>query len=74
MPLRSLKLKWAWRTQFLSRALQILGKVIFFENLQMILLSSEKAMRKAKIPYPELNMLIYKCIRTILGGMSLPAL
>ena len=74
MPLRSSKLKWAWRAQFFSQTLQILGKVIFFENLQMILLSSEKAMRKAKIPYPELNMLIYKCIRTILGGMSLPAL
>ena len=39
MPLGSSKLKWAWRTQFLSHTLQILGKVIFFEDLQMILLS-----------------------------------
>ena len=38
-PLRSSKLKWAWQTQFLSHTLQILGKVIFFEDLQMILLS-----------------------------------
>ena len=40
MPMRSSKLKWAWRTQFLSHTLQILGKVIFFEDLQMMLLSS----------------------------------
>ena len=39
MLLRSLKLKWAWWAQFLSYALQILGKVMFFEDLQMILLS-----------------------------------
>ena len=39
MPLRSLKLKWAWQAQFLSHALQILGKGIFFEDLQMILQS-----------------------------------
>ena len=39
MPLRSLKLKWAWQAQFLSYNLQILGKVMFFEDLQMILLS-----------------------------------
>ena len=38
-PLRSSKLKWAWQTQFLSHTLQILGKVIFFEDLQMILVS-----------------------------------
>ena len=36
MPLRSSKLKWAWRAQFLSHNLQILGKFIFFEDLQMI--------------------------------------
>ena len=36
MPLRSLKLKLAWRAQFLSHNLQILGKFLFFENLQMI--------------------------------------
>ena len=36
MPLRSSKLKWVWRAQFLSHNLQILGKFIFFENLQMI--------------------------------------
>ena len=40
MPLRSLKLKWAWQVQFLSHTLQILGKEIFFEDLQMMLLSS----------------------------------
>ena len=38
-PLRSSKLKWTWWTQFLSHNLQILGKMIFFEDLQMILLS-----------------------------------
>ena len=40
MPLRSLKLKWAWQVQFLSHTQQILGKVIFFEDSQMMLLSS----------------------------------
>ena len=35
-PLRSSKLKWAWRAQFLSHNLQILGKFIFFEDLKMI--------------------------------------
>ena len=35
-PLRSSKLKWAWRAQFLSHNLQILWKFIFFESLQMI--------------------------------------
>ena len=35
-PLRSSKLKWAWQAQFLSHNLQILGKFLFFENLQMI--------------------------------------
>ena len=39
MPLRSLKLKWAWQAPFLSHTLKILGKVIFFEDLQMILIS-----------------------------------
>ena len=39
MPLRSLKLKWVWRAQFFSYALQILGKVMFFEDLHMMLLS-----------------------------------
>ena len=38
MPLRSLKLKWAWEAQFLTHTLQILGKVIVFEDLQMVLL------------------------------------
>ena len=33
------KFKWAWRAQFLSHTLQILEKVIFFEDLQEILLS-----------------------------------
>ena len=35
-PLRISKLKWAWRAQFLSHNLQILGKFIYFEDLQMI--------------------------------------
>ena len=35
-PLRSSKLKWAWQAQFLSHALQILWKFIFFKDLQMI--------------------------------------
>ena len=35
-PLRSSKLKWAWQSQFLSHNLQILGKYLFFQNLQMI--------------------------------------
>ena len=39
MPLRSLKLKWVRQAQFFSHTLQILEKVIFFEDLQMILLS-----------------------------------
>ena len=34
--MRSSKLQWAWRAQFLSHNLQILGKFIFFEDLQMI--------------------------------------
>ena len=38
-PIQSSKLKWAWQAQFLSHTLQILEKVIFFEDLQMILLS-----------------------------------
>ena len=33
-----LKLKWAWRAQFLSYAFQILQKCITFEDAQMILL------------------------------------
>ena len=49
MPLRSSKLKWAWRTQFLSHNLQILGKVIFFEDLQMILLSFLEIFNNAKV-------------------------
>ena len=36
MSLRSSKLKWAWWAQFLSHDLQILGKFIFSEDLQMI--------------------------------------
>ena len=36
MPLRSSKLQWAWWALFLSHNLQILGKFLFFENLQMI--------------------------------------
>ena len=36
MPLRSLKLKWVWRTQFLSHTLQIWD---IFEDLKMVLVS-----------------------------------
>ena len=39
MPLTSSKLKWAWRAQFLSYGLEILGKFILFEDLQMIVKS-----------------------------------
>ena len=35
-PFRSSKLKWAWRAQFLSYALQILGKFLSFEDVQII--------------------------------------
>ena len=38
-PLTSSKLKWAWRAQFLSYAFEILGKFLFFEDLQMIVKS-----------------------------------
>ena len=38
MPLRSLKFKLAWRAQYLSHTLQILEKVMFFEDLQMVLI------------------------------------
>ena len=49
MPLRSLKLKWAWQAQFLSHTLQILKKVIFFEDLQMVLLSFLKIFIVTKV-------------------------
>ena len=35
-PFRISKLKWAWQAQFLSYALQILGKFLSFEDVQMI--------------------------------------
>ena len=38
-PFGSSKLKWAWRAQFLSYAFEILGKFLFFEDLQMTLKS-----------------------------------
>ena len=37
--MRNLELKWAWKAQFLSHTYQILGKMICFEDLQMILQS-----------------------------------
>ena len=53
MPLRGLKLKWAWRAQFLSHTLQILEKLIIFEDLQMILLSFlETLLQKFEKIYP----------------------
>ena len=36
---RSSKLKWAWRAQFLSHALQIFGKFLSFQDVQMIVKS-----------------------------------
>ena len=38
-PLRNWKLKWSWQAHFLSHSFQIFRKVLFFEDLQMILLS-----------------------------------
>ena len=37
MPFGSLKLKRAWQAQFLSCALQIFRKCVYFEDAQMIL-------------------------------------
>ena len=64
MPLRSLKLKWAWQTQFLSHTLQILGKVIFFEDLQMILLSLLEKIIIAKVlkNVPKLSVQVWRSL------------
>ena len=37
-PIWSSKLKWAWKAQFFSYALQIFRKYVFFEDVQMMLL------------------------------------
>ena len=37
-PIWSSKLKWAWKAQFFSYALQIFKKYVFFEDVQMMLL------------------------------------
>ena len=63
-PLGSSKLKWAWRTQFLSYTLQILGKVIFFEDLQMILLSLLEKIIIAKVlkNVPKLSVQVWRSL------------
>ena len=38
-PFASSKLKWTWQAQFLSYGLEILGKFIFFKDLQMVVRS-----------------------------------
>ena len=65
-PLGSSKLKWAWRTQFLSHTLQILGKVIFFEDLQMILLSLLEKIIIAKVlkNVPKLSVQVWRSLCT----------
>ena len=50
MPLRSSKLKRAQRVQFLSHTLQTLGKVIFFEDLKMVLLLFLEIIIITKVP------------------------
>ena len=63
-PLRSSKLKWAWQTQFLSHTLQILGKVIFFEDLQMMLLSSLEIFIFTKVGknVPKLDVQVWRSL------------
>ena len=64
MPLRSSKLKWAWQAQFLSQTLQILGKVIFFEDLQMMLLSSLEIFIFTKVGknVPKLDVQVWRSL------------
>ena len=64
MPLRSWKLKWVWQTQFLSQVLQILGKVIFFEDFEMILLSILEFFIIAKVSknVPKLSVQVWRSL------------
>ena len=64
MPLRSLKLKWVWQAQFLSHTLQILEKVISFEDLQMILLSFLEIFITSKVTknVPRLSVQVWRSL------------
>ena len=68
-PLGSSKLKWVWRTQFSSHTLQILGKVIFFEDLQMILLSFLEIFIIVKVSknVPKLSVQVWRSLWASLG-------
>ena len=63
-PFRSSKLKWAWRAQFLSHTLEILGKVISFEDVQMILLSFLEILIIAKVSktIPKLSVQVWRSL------------
>ena len=71
MPLRSLKLKWAWPAYFLRHTLEILGIVIFFEDLQMILLSFLEIFITKKVwkNVPRLSVQVWRslCLRSTLN-------
>ena len=72
MPLRSSKLKLVWRTQFLSHTLQMLGKLVFFENLQMILLSFLEIFIIAKVSknVPKLFVQVWRSLWFSIGKMN----
>ena len=54
-----LKLKWAWRAQFLSYAFQILQKCITFEDAQMILLALLKILSLNRIFKKSIQLLVH---------------
>ena len=54
-----LKLKWAWRAQFLSYAFQILQKCITFKDAQMILLALLKILSLNRIFKKSIQLLVH---------------
>ena len=59
-----LKLKRAWRAQFLSNAFQILQKCITFEDAQMILLSLLKILALNRIYKKSIQLLVHLCTKS----------
>ena len=63
-PFWILNFKWAWQAQFLSHTLQILGKVIFLEDLHMMLLSSLEIFICTKVGknVPKLDVQVWRSL------------
>ena len=59
-----LKLKWAWRAQFLSYAFQILQKCITFEDAQMILLALLKILSLNRIFKKSIQLLVHPFMKS----------